>query len=153
NPLIYTRRIGAPPPAPDPKNDGDQIIQLDPNARILGAAKLTGNLRPGTAIGVLEAYVDGTEAIARAGAGSLSPTYRLQATPPTLFQVLRLRQVVGGASSVGLIETTVARGGGQPDAHVFGADFDVRGQHSDWGANGGAAWSATEACDSERTPA
>src|SRR5262249_8486962 len=81
SPLVYTRRIGAPPPEPDPQHGGD-IVQLDPNARILGAAKVTGNLRPGTAIGLLEAYVDGTEAIERVGNGFLSPTYRLQPTPP-----------------------------------------------------------------------
>ena len=78
NSIVYTRRIGAPPAVPDPQHGGD-IVQVDRTARILGAAKVTGNLRPGTAVGQLLAYVDETNAVERLGAGPLSPTWTLRA--------------------------------------------------------------------------
>ena len=137
--IVYTRRIGAPPSAPDPEHGGD-IVSVDRTARILGAAKVTGNLRPGTAIGQLLAYVDETNAVEKAGADA----WVLRATAPTLFSASRVRQLVGGQSTVGLTETSVIRGSGG-DAHVVAADADVRGR-SNWTAAGGAGWSVTDVC-------
>src|SRR5262249_13096819 len=111
---------------------------------ILGAAKVTGNLRPGTAVGQLLAYVDETNAVERMGAGPLSPTWTLRATAPTLFSASRVRQLVGGQSTIGLTETSVIRGSGG-DAHVVGTDVDLRGR-SDWTANGGGGWTFTPKC-------
>src|SRR5262249_4233211 len=148
--MFYPRRIGAPPAAPDPQHGGD-IVQLDAHARILGAAKLSGNLRPGTAIGLLGAYVDETTAIERVGAGELSPSYALQASPPTFFEATRVRQSIGGSSGLGVTETSVVRGGGQPNAHVLNLDLDLRGA-SDYSMFLGTGWTDTKACDAARTP-
>ena len=146
--LVYTRRIGAPPEVPDPQHGGN-IVQLDPPARIIGALKLTGNLRPGTGIGVLGAYVDETNAVERES-GPLSPSWVDQASPASWFQALRVRQVVSGQSTVGLTETTVLRGHSDPtlwqDAHSLVMDWDVRGR-SDYTMSGAAGRTFTKACD------
>src|SRR5262249_5496354 len=92
--LIYTRRIAAPPPVPTTRDQLCTIVELDSNARIVGALKMTGNLRPGTGVGLLAGYVDETSAIERDGPGMLSPTYRLQATPGAFFSAARVRQVL-----------------------------------------------------------
>jgi hypothetical protein len=152
--LIYTRRIGAPPPVPAPQYGG-QIVALDPVARILGAVKLTGNARPGTAVGVIGAFVDETTAIER-DAGPLSPTHVLQASPQTWFQAVRVRQLVGGASFVGAYTSSVLRIHPEnpdlwQDAHMIDVDFDVRGA-SDWGVGGVYGLSITKACDPRLSP-
>ena len=152
--LIYTRRIGAPPPLPAPQYGG-QIVAIDPVARILGALKLTGNARPGTAVGVIGAFVDETTATERES-GPLSPTHVLQATPQTWFQAVRVRQLVGGQSFVGAYTASVLRINPQnpdlwQDAHMLDVDFDVRGA-SDWGLSGIYGASITKACDPRLSP-
>ena len=153
--LIYTRRIGAPPPLP-PTQFGGQITSIDPVARILGAIKLTGNARPGTAVGVIGAFVDETTAI-ESEAGPLAPTHTLQATPQTWFQAVRVRQVVAGQSTVGAYVGTVIRiHPADPDrwqdAHQLDLDFDVRGANSDWSMAGVWGASITKACDPRLSP-
>jgi hypothetical protein len=148
--IIYTRRIGAAPQSPTPQHGGD-IIELDGPARILAASKLTGNLRPGTAIGVLSAVTDETFARERVGPGPLSPTYRLQASPVTFWNAARIGQVVSDQKVVGLATTQVLRSNGQPDANVLAADFDLRGK-SDFTAAADFTRSFTNACDPARTP-
>jgi hypothetical protein len=147
-PLIYTRRIGAPPTAPDPQHNG-QIVALDPTARILGATKLSGSIASGTSIGILLGYVDESTATERVG-GSLGPTFQLRASPPTFYDALRIWQRVGAVSSVGATATDVVRGSGN-DAHVVSVDFDAH-VAGDWGARGQGAWSETAACDPAQNP-
>jgi hypothetical protein len=147
--FVYTRRIGAPPAKPDPRSGGT-VVGLDPAAQILGAAKLTGNLRPGTAVAVLAAQVAGAGALERVGEGPTASVRRLEAAPPATFSAARIRQLVGSHTAVGAAVTSVVRPGGAPEAHVLVADFDVRGD-GDYTANGFAAWSATPACDPARS--
>jgi hypothetical protein len=147
--VLYTRRIGAPPPAPDPQHGGT-VVEVDRLARIAGALKLTGNLRPGTAVGALVAYAEETSATERVGDGPLSPTFALRASAPTFYQAFRLRQVLGAQSTIGVTETSVVRGSGA-DAHVAALDVDLRGK-SDYTFNAVAGWAVTAACDRTLTP-
>jgi hypothetical protein len=148
--LIYTRRIGAPPSVPTPANDQDQVIAIDPVARIFGAAKLSGNLRPGTAVGVLSAWVDQTDALVQNGSGYLGSKSTLVASPMTWFNAARIRQRVGSLSTIGATDTLVIRDGGQT-AEVFAADFDARNA-SDWSASGIVGASSTGICHSGCDP-
>ncbi len=146
--MLYTRRIGAAPPVPAPQHGGD-LVEVTPRARILGALKLTGNVRPGTAIGLLSAAVDEAFAVERAEDGA---AHRLLATPYTIYSVARIRQAVGDASTVGGTVTHVGRAAGRQDALVAGADFDLRGQ-GDYTLSGRAGASFTQACDPVLRPA
>jgi len=154
--LVYTRRVGAPPHPPDPLHADGTIVALDPVARILGALKVTGNLLPGTAVGVLGAYVDETSAVERVGPGYLSPTYRVQASPATWFSAARVRQVISGQSAIGLTETTVLRGRNDrpdlwQDGHVVTMDFDLRGR-GDYTLSGNAGLSWARSCSRDYSP-
>jgi hypothetical protein len=126
---------------------------LDSSARILGALKLTGNLRPGTAIGLLSAYVDETSAVERVGTGNLAPRYEVPATPGTLYSAFRLRQSWRQRSAIGFLATSTLRNDapGLDDAHVVAVDADARSA-GDYTARGGTSWSVTRACDPRLTP-
>lgn len=141
--LIYTRRIGAPPGVPTVAG-GEQVVAIDPVARIFGATKLSGNVRPGTAVGVLSAWVDETDALVQSGQGYLGSTSKLASSPMTLFNAARIRQRVGSLSTIAATDTLVIRDGGQT-AEVFAADFDARNT-SNWGANGIVGASSTGIC-------
>ncbi len=146
--MLYTRRVGAAPAVPDPRNGGD-IVEITPRARILGALKLTGSVRPGTAIGLLSAAVDETFAVEETAAGAQQ---RLLATPYTSYSVARIRQALGNASTVGGTVTHVARAADRPDALVAGVDFDLRGE-GDYTLSGAVGASFTQACDPVLRPA
>ena len=118
--VLYTRRVGAPPPEPD-VGERETLEELDPVARIVGATKVTG--RQGrTAVGMLAAYVDDARAHVRQDDGTLRDQ---RASPPSLFTAARLRQTVAGLSTVGGIVTGVARDH-EPDAFAGGPDVDWR---------------------------
>jgi hypothetical protein len=144
-PVVHTRRIGAPPPQPDPRFGGE-IVELDRTARIVGALKLTGNVRPGTSIGLISAYVDGTDAVERlAGGDRVVP-----ATPGTVYSLARVRQALG-ESTLGGIVTAVNRRGGEASAYVVESDLDLRGK-GDYTARAQLGASITSACDRARSP-
>jgi hypothetical protein len=129
--LLHTRRIGAPPPSPDPRAPDGTIVSVDPLPRIWGAAKLTGRLAPGTSIGILSALVGDTNAVEEAGGVRTSHT----ASPLTHYGAVRLRQQLGGPSSAGLLVTMVQRqspadalpSSPTTDHYVLSADVDLRG--------------------------
>src|SRR3989441_7888761 len=93
--LVYSRRIGRAPELAGAYSDTTSAAFTT----ILGAAKLTGRLPGGLAIGVLDAVTSHETGV---GGVTIEPT--------TNYGVLRLRQDLrGGESSVGGILTTVNR--------------------------------------------
>lgn len=93
--LFYSRRIGR---SPQLRGDfGDEASPLQ--SRILGAAKVTGRLRNGLSIGLLNAITDNV-------VGTQSRTIE----PLTNYGVLRLQQDLrGGNSGIGLMLTNTTR--------------------------------------------
>jgi hypothetical protein len=101
---FYSRRIGA---APHLVATGDYVDQPQSTA-ILGAAKLTGRLPSGLAVGVLSA-VTGRER-ARTFMADSSRFGDLQVEPLTGYGVVRLQQELGSSgSTAGMIVTGVHR--------------------------------------------
>jgi uncharacterized protein DUF5916/cellulose/xylan binding protein with CBM9 domain len=93
--LVYSRRIGRAPALAETYADNTSPAFTT----ILGAAKLTGRLPGGLAIGALDAV---TQHVTGAGGVTIEPT--------TNYGVVRVRQDLrGGESSVGGIVTTVNR--------------------------------------------
>ncbi|MGH7530005.1 MAG: DUF5916 domain-containing protein [Gemmatimonadales bacterium] len=93
--LVYSRRIGRAPQLAGAYDDTTSAAFTT----ILGAAKLTGRLPGGLAIGALDAV---THRVRGTGGATIEPT--------TNYGVLRLRQDLrGGESSVGGIVTAVNR--------------------------------------------
>lgn len=99
--VFYTRRIGRAPqviPAAD-------FVDVPSETTILGAAKVTGKLPGGWAIGVLDALT----APERARFESDGVFARQQAEPLTNYLVSRATKEIGDASRVGMMLTSVDR--------------------------------------------
>ncbi|HET7434209.1 MAG TPA: DUF5916 domain-containing protein [Thermoanaerobaculia bacterium] len=99
--LFYTRRIGR---APQVLPDAD-YIDVPSETTILGAAKITGKVKGGWSIGVLDALTDAERT--RYASGAI--TGRQQAEPMTNYFVSRVTKNIGNASRVGFLFTSVNR--------------------------------------------
>lgn len=99
--LFYTRRIGRAPQV-IPQAD---FVDVPTETTILGAAKITGKLPGGVAIGVLEALTSAE----RARFESNGVFGRQQAEPLTNYFVSRGTKEIGDGSRVGYLLTSVDR--------------------------------------------
>ena len=103
--LFYSRRIGR---APQGFVSGPAVFTHSPeNSTILGAAKVTGRLRNGLQVGVLDAVTRSERALALSPGGE---EFTEQVEPPTNYFVGRLkRNYRNGATTLGAIGTSVTR--------------------------------------------
>ncbi|MFL5576370.1 MAG: DUF5916 domain-containing protein [Gemmatimonadaceae bacterium] len=133
--LFYSRRIGRAP-----QLFGRYADDASPNVTpILGAAKLTGRLPGGLNVGVLEAVTD-----------RVTGTDRRTTEPRSSYTVLRAQQELrGGATSIGVIATGVARALDQwtegylrRDAYAGGVDVRHRWGRSRYEATASVTGSA-----------
>jgi hypothetical protein len=85
---FYSRRIGAPPPI-----SGGQYAETADNSTILGAAKVTGRLPSGLALGALTAVTDRERVTVYDSAGNRLPD--LEVAPFTAYGILTARQEIG----------------------------------------------------------
>ena len=99
--VFYTRRIGRAPQV-IPSAD---FVDVPSETTILGAAKITGKLPGGWAIGVLDALTSAERARFETG-GVFA---RQQAEPLTNYFVSRATKEIGDASRVGMMLTSVDR--------------------------------------------
>ena len=102
--LLYTRRIGRVPEAPDLK-DGEALIDPPEPATIYGAAKLVGQIGGRFTLGALAAVTGRNDVLVQGADGlrSARPT-----DPPRAFGVLRLKRDLGDNAHVGLTATASA---------------------------------------------
>lgn len=99
--LFYTRRIGR---TPQLVPDADYLDEPS-NTRILGAAKLTGTIRDGWSVGVLDALTSAESArFVRGGIGG-----RQQVEPMSNYFVGRSAMQLGENSRIGVMLTDVDR--------------------------------------------
>ena len=103
--LFYSRRIGAAPPG---SANADYVERLA-NSTILGAAKLTGQMRSGLAVAALAAVTD--REVARTFDSTASPQFGTAIVAPrTAYAAASARQLFGkDASTLGGIVTIVRR--------------------------------------------
>lgn len=102
---FYSRRIGAPPHG---RVRADSVEMPD-QTTILGAAKVTGRMPGGTAVGALFA-VTGREEARTFEEGSVPGGDRVPVEPLSAFGVARFEQELGGSgSTVGLTGTALSR--------------------------------------------
>jgi hypothetical protein len=101
---FYSRRIGAPPRGAA----GGDFTRRPDDSTILGAAKLTGRLPSGLALGILAAVTD--QEHARTYSAAADTFGRTLVEPRTGYVVARAQQQVGsGGSTVGATLTAVSR--------------------------------------------
>jgi Domain of unknown function (DUF5916)/Carbohydrate family 9 binding domain-like len=108
--LLYTRRIGRPGPAPSLRTSlpgGDErLVDVPDPATIDGATKLVGVVSDGWRVAVLDALVAPNQVdVLQPGGGRAS---RL-VDPLTVFQVARVRRIVGERADLGLMVTAATR--------------------------------------------
>jgi hypothetical protein len=102
--LFYSRRIGAAPPG----SASADYVQRQANSTILGAAKLTGQLKPGLAVAALAAVTD--REVARTFDTATQQFGNAVVAPRTGYAAASVRQLFGkDASTLGGIVTLVHR--------------------------------------------
>ncbi len=106
--FFYSRRIGRGPQGGRPDSDPsiDQYVDAPIGTRILGAAKLTGKLRPSVSFGTLHALADREVATIETG-GTRS---KVGIEPLTYYGVARgLKEINNRRQGFGLMTTVAAR--------------------------------------------
>lgn len=139
--LLHTRRIGARPTAPDPEDEEGEVIEVDPEARIIGAGKIVGE-QGIASYGLLTALVLPSYALERLPDGG---EVERRATRGTHYGAGRLRLQLGRTSSIGAIFTGMTRINEEldTDAYAGGVDWDIRSS-SGWQTTGQFTGAAAE---------
>jgi hypothetical protein len=102
---FYSRRIGAAPRG----SASAHFVKQPTNTTILSAAKVSGRLASGLALGALAAVTPREYALTYDSIANLDG--RVAVEPPSAFGILRLQQDLGSQqSNIGLSATTVYRG-------------------------------------------
>jgi hypothetical protein len=104
--LLYTRRIGHQPPAPTLKPTDANLVDAPEPSTIYGATKLVGTIGGRTTLGVLSAFTGPNDVDVLTMAGAIE---RRRIEPPSLYNVVRLKRLVGPDSSVGMMATATNR--------------------------------------------
>jgi hypothetical protein len=103
--LLYTRRIGRAPGAPQVRENPpfeEQVVRLPTARTIYGASKLTGQIAKGWSVGTLQAVTgEGKVEVEKADGGRDQRTVE----PLTAHQVLRLRRDIGDNGHIGMMMT------------------------------------------------
>jgi hypothetical protein len=103
--LLYTRRIGRVPAAPVLR-PGEQLVEPPGPSTIYGALKLAGRFAGSWEVGALSAVTaDNRVAVQLPGGTRIWRTV----DPLSVFNVIRVKDVVGGNGHVGLTATSVFR--------------------------------------------
>lgn len=139
--LLYTRRIGRKPDAPEPST-GAEVVELDPVRQIAGALKLLGEGGTRLSYGAISALQLPTDAIERFADGRRA---RRRVTPWTHFGVLRGQLRLGARSAVGTMLTGASRFDevDETDAYVGALDFDLQSP-AGWQAEGFVSASSSQ---------
>ena len=105
--LVYTRRIGRAPDAPQLRGGifGEQLVDVPGPPTIYGASKLTGRLAEGWTIGTLQAVTARNDVQVQLADGT---RVKRLVEPLTSFNVLRVKRDLGDRAFVGLTGTATA---------------------------------------------
>jgi hypothetical protein len=135
--LFYSRRIGRRPSgyydAYLQTNPGETIIKNPDQAKLLNATKISGRTPNGLGIGILNAVMDNTYAIAK---DSLGHERKIITEPFSNYNIVVFDQQMKNSSSVYLINTNVNRKHDGNNADVTGAGFTLnnkKNSYSFWG--------------------
>ncbi|EDM75966.1 hypothetical protein PPSIR1_19874 [Plesiocystis pacifica SIR-1] len=130
--LFYSRRVGAAPSpgAASPtsrvvfgEEEQASLVGLDPISRVLGSARLTGQVAPGWIVGALSAVTGPTWGVQRFSDGS---EQRVPADPLTSWNVARVRKHFDPQTWIGGIVTNVTRASpDHPGATTGGIDYNI----------------------------
>ena len=135
--LFYSRRIGAMPlrfgRVEDMRNTHN-VVENPAESKLLNATKISGRTRKGLGIGVFNAVTKPMYALVEDKI-TLERS-RMQTNPLTNYNIVVVDQTLKNNSTVTFINTNVWRRGGDYDANVSAALFDINNKKNTYGLNG-----------------
>ena len=131
--LFYSRRIGRQPTgyfdAYNKTNEKEVIIKNPDQAKLLNATKVSGRTTNGLGIGLLNAILDNTYAIAR---DSIGTDRKILTEPFSNYNILVFDQQLKNGSDVYLINTNVKRDNKYSNADGTGGGFSFNNKKSSY---------------------
>jgi hypothetical protein len=108
--LLYTRRIGHQPPPPTlGSGSSEQLVDLPEPSTIYGAAKLVGTIGGRTTLGILSAVTAQNDVDVVTTQGRVASTVSRVVEPPSLYNVVRWKRLLGPDTSIGVLGTATNR--------------------------------------------
>jgi hypothetical protein len=140
--LFYSRRIGRRPggfySAYNQTNDGENIVKNPDQAKLLNATKVSGRTTDGLGVGLLNAVLDNTYAIAKDSSGR---ERKILTEPFSNYNILVFDKQMQNSSSAYLINTNVTRTANYGNDNVTGAGVNLRNKKGSYGINASASMS------------
>jgi len=138
--LFYSRRIGRRPggynSVYDQTTEKETIIKNPDQAKLLNATKISGRTINGLGVGILNAVLDNTYAIAR---DSIGNERKILTEPFSNYNIVVFDQQLKNSSSVYLINANVIRKNNDINSNVTGAGFNLNNKKSKYAVFGQAA--------------
>ncbi|TND10073.1 MAG: hypothetical protein FD123_755 [Bacteroidetes bacterium] len=139
--LFYSRRIGKAPSlfydAPYMLNTDEKLVRNPSRAKLLNATKMSGRTANGLGLGILNAIVDNTYAVAQ---DTLTGEERNILTEPrSNYNIFVMDKQMKNGSSAYLINTNVIRAGGYNHSNVTGAGLSINNKKNTWNINASGA--------------
>lgn len=132
--LFYSRRIGKTPTyfydAPYLIDPQEKLVKNPSRSRLINATKLSGRTANGLGLGILNAVIENTYAVAR---DTITGTERNILTEPrSNYNIFVLDKQLVNGSSVYLINTNVIRDADFGHANVTGAGASINNKKNTW---------------------
>ncbi|MEO5641840.1 MAG: DUF5916 domain-containing protein [Bacteroidia bacterium] len=136
--IFYSRRIGRTPSefydAPYLADSTEEITKNPTQSRLMNATKITGRTNDGLGIGILNAYVANTFAIATDTV--TGKTRKILTEPASNYNIFVFDKQLANSSRVYVTNTNVIRSHGYRSANVTATGFSVNNKKSTWNVNG-----------------
>lgn len=134
--LFYSRRIGRKPSGYNEVyyqvKDGEKIIKNPDQAKLLNATKVSGRTKNGMGIGLLNAVLNNTYAIAK---DSLGNERKILTEPFSNYNIIVFDQQLKNSSSVYLINTNITRKMNYSNANSTGGGLILNNKKGTYGIN------------------
>ncbi|MEJ7625922.1 MAG: DUF5916 domain-containing protein [Ferruginibacter sp.] len=132
--LFYSRRIGDRPinaglTGALAKDGKGTIITNPTQTKLINATKISGRTSKGLGIGFFNAITKPQHGYY---SDSINNEYKVETSPWTNYNIVVLDKTLKNNSSVTLVNTNVLRSGGDRDANVTAALFDIYDKKIDW---------------------
>lgn len=138
--IFYSRRIGRTPggfySVSDQLNPGERIIKNPSQAKMLNALKLSGRTNKGLGLGILNAVLDNTYAVAEDEQGNRR---KILTEPFSNYNMLVADQQLKNGSSFYISNGNVMRNGEYSDANTAAAGFSLNNKKNTYRVSGDGA--------------
>lgn len=134
--LFYSRRIGRRPSgyydAYYQTTGTEAIIKNPDQAKLLNATKVSGRTSNGLGVGLLNAVMDDTYAVAKDSAGN---ERKILTEPFSNYNIVVFDQQMKNSSSAYIINTNVAKENNNGNSNATGAGLDLKNKKGTYGVN------------------